>query len=1066
MQSLYYEILAGVWVRNGLQIKGQAMTYIQANFCNSMVDMDLYFLQLCATNLKAQVFLETAIKVFNMSEWLGAASLEATAETVYDGVEQDQMLEGLLTFLATLVTSKTNMGNDDAVQCRIEISALLATGDRTHSQLLELMPERSGNVHTRNFETFLKSLSTYRSPPVGSENLEQGLFMPLPQVWEEYYDPLHVLLRAVHRRDYQNSMDRFGEYVKGQKKMPKSGNLWPPFRVPDVWEETNKNAAYTNPCCVLNSKVMHAALLSIFYRALYSHNVSENLLSLAVFLLEIAVTTNAEAGQRNMLEDYPSDGDRENDEQAPKLLRCYPTDCLAENLRAVVGRVSLRSGEPQNYAANYNAGPGEFDSDSEWDVFERPMLTSGMEVERLPAVSHASSSTTSSSRELALTSASVNLSGVVEPMALQPQFDDDVDDDEVDEDEGDILMIEQGPAPDRPDPLDTAMVASINSIVEVALRRRLIEEPLATATADNMVVPFVPPGTDDTLDVMPASTSAATASPSQSTAVAAAGPSSSRTTVVSRIRPFKELIMDTMTLTRESPNDETTFSIDESIISLLLKLHSHLSGTLDSFSLDDDDNDEVEQQPEEEEKAQRTNQSRTLSKGAGEAAADSNMDVVMGSCENVAASTSQQQLNDQQKLFCDTNKRPRRPESRIGDGPYFIGNVLRKIARMDSQCAQNIREIRQRLWPNQRERQAEQQSREIKEKEERSKRAKERQMKLMAEFASKQKLFMEGAAASSERMAGLGGRSGAGGNNSGSGITVHDDVDDYDEDDEDAEMEVAAQEKEYVCIICNRTSASTEDDPIGLVVLVESSSVIGHRRQASQRYTLPLCDEEKAVNGAPAPEPMSRVFNERIELLSARYGEQSWYFGQNVGWEGGVHVQSCGHHVHLICHDAYILSLFSAQRPQNLNVERGEFLCPVCRQLSNCVLPLNPQLDMTGGYGAGTSGNSNSSSNRMGVVEYPNLVAELQQHFGQLHAPVSPNKLSDAMRRAMNVMTDSIPQQQNRVLPNIQHTLLLPMSIARTNLEAEIIQRGGSLCVNNEMRYKPKRECIGKDKKR
>lgn len=61
----------------------------------------------------------------------------------------------------------------------------------------------------------------------------------------------------------------------------------------------------------------------------------------------------------------------------------------------------------------------------------------------------------------------------------------------------------------------------------------------------------------------------------------------------------------------------------------------------------------------------------------------------------------------------------------------------------------------------------------------------------------------------------------------------------------------------------------------------------------------------------------------------------------------------------------------------------------------------------------------------------------------------------------MDVMTESIQQQHNRVLPNIQHTMLLPLSIARTNLEAEVIQRGGSLCSNNEVRYKPKRDCIG-----
>lgn len=50
-------------------------------------------------------------------------------------------------------------GNDELTQSRLEVSTLLAAGDKTHSQLLELMPERSGNAHTRNFEQVLKEVN-------------------------------------------------------------------------------------------------------------------------------------------------------------------------------------------------------------------------------------------------------------------------------------------------------------------------------------------------------------------------------------------------------------------------------------------------------------------------------------------------------------------------------------------------------------------------------------------------------------------------------------------------------------------------------------------------------------------------------------------------------------------------------------------------------------------------------------------------------------------------------------------------------------------------------------------
>lgn len=62
-QVAFYEILNGMWVRNGLQIRGQMMTYVQCNFCNSMVDADLYLLQVCATQIDPEKFLMNVLKM-------------------------------------------------------------------------------------------------------------------------------------------------------------------------------------------------------------------------------------------------------------------------------------------------------------------------------------------------------------------------------------------------------------------------------------------------------------------------------------------------------------------------------------------------------------------------------------------------------------------------------------------------------------------------------------------------------------------------------------------------------------------------------------------------------------------------------------------------------------------------------------------------------------------------------------------------------------------------------------------------------------------------------------------
>ncbi|GAB0095755.1 E3 ubiquitin-protein ligase [Sergentomyia squamirostris] len=937
--SLFYEILSSIWVRNGLQIKGQAMTYIQANFCNSMVDMDLFFLQLCATHLPAQDFLTKAIEVFGVTEWLGMGPLTSPQE-----VEQDSMLEGLLTFIATLVTSRTNLGNDEPTQCKIEISALLATGDRTHSQLLELMPERSGNAHTRNFENFLKELSVYRPPPLGSENLEQGLFIPVPEVWEVYYDPLHVLLRAVHRRDFQNSMDRFSNYVKAEGKMPKSGNLWPPFRVP-----TAVGRAYSDPSSMLTSRVFHATILSIFHRAVHSHNVSEHLIALAVFLLEIAVA-NAEKWVKSSVLECGRIFEASNSGRPPELLNCYPGDCLSENLRHIVSRVSLTAPEPQVSPANYTTTT--FDSDLDWDVSESdtlPMLVGGNEMD----YSNTSVMIIPSNREVAVPQ---DLSIVRPDMNM-------LDDTSSTHSLPPLPLAESMQAiTEYPIRLALPPSALPESRMEVAIRRDLGLAATGESSRSTSEM-FSPTNSNGTGMILPFQRVQPVAVPSRSLDVVATTSSGPRR-VGNKKRPVEGV----------NSSDSDTILIEESIISLLLKLHSQLSGTLDSFSLDES----------------------TEADEMSEAGPSSHM-------PSTSAASSSAGIYH---------------ESRIGDGPFFIGNLLRKIARMDEACAVNINDIRRKLWPNQRERQAEQRAREVREKEERSKRAKERQQKLMQEFANKQKQFMAMAAEA---------------------------MDCCDEEEEGEQ----AREKEYDCIICNRTSPSTENDPIGLVVLVESSSVVGHRRKTAERFALPLTDQEK-----DRPEwnvKLASDFNRRTDILTRKFGEQSWYLSNNLAWEGGVHVQSCGHHVHLTCHDSYLTALFSSQRPQNLNVDRGEFLCPVCRQLSNSVLPLSPQLDRP------------SQIVRTPTPPYATLVTELatflESYTLEEPKPVT-TKLSEAMVRAMHDMTNSTQRKAKRVSPTIQSLILFVTSIARTNLEAEIIQRGGSLCSDDTVRYKPKRECI------
>ena len=70
LQIGFYEIHANMWVRNGMQMKGQAMTYVQNHFCTSFSDADLFLIQLLASRIEANLFMDIFLERFHIFDWL------------------------------------------------------------------------------------------------------------------------------------------------------------------------------------------------------------------------------------------------------------------------------------------------------------------------------------------------------------------------------------------------------------------------------------------------------------------------------------------------------------------------------------------------------------------------------------------------------------------------------------------------------------------------------------------------------------------------------------------------------------------------------------------------------------------------------------------------------------------------------------------------------------------------------------------------------------------------------------------------------------------------------------
>ena len=65
---------------------------------------------------------------------------------------------------------------------------------------------------------------------------------------------------------------------------------------------------------------------------------------------------------------------------------------------------------------------------------------------------------------------------------------------------------------------------------------------------------------------------------------------------------------------------------------------------------------------------------------------------------------------------------------------------------------------------------------------------------------------------------------------------------------EEPEAEEPVIVENYDCVICNQSSPSNADRPMCLVVLLQATSVLAHRRHqtAPSALSLPLCDEDRS----------------------------------------------------------------------------------------------------------------------------------------------------------------------------------------------------------------------------
>ena len=84
------------------------MTYIQCHFCKSMVDADIFLLQMCATHLAPDFFLDMVLDRFKIKDWLSLSTdtQHLPTRAYRDQDQKVQIIESCLFFIVSILSTR------------------------------------------------------------------------------------------------------------------------------------------------------------------------------------------------------------------------------------------------------------------------------------------------------------------------------------------------------------------------------------------------------------------------------------------------------------------------------------------------------------------------------------------------------------------------------------------------------------------------------------------------------------------------------------------------------------------------------------------------------------------------------------------------------------------------------------------------------------------------------------------------------------------------------------------------------------------------------------------------
>ena len=100
----------------------------------------------------------------------------------------------------------------------------------------------------------------------------------------------------------------------------------------------------------------------------------------------------------------------------------------------------------------------------------------------------------------------------------------------------------------------------------------------------------------------------------------------------------------------------------------------------------------------------------------------------------------------------------------------------------------------------------------------------------------------------------------------------------------------------------------------GSLIFFQSTSVLAHKLESNRERLLPTTDEEAIMAALDSDQPLGQQFEELFAEMNKHFGTPWGLMSSHRGWKGGLHIQSCGHHMHYDCRQSYCETLKQLMR--------------------------------------------------------------------------------------------------------------------------------------------------------